>query len=298
MLKYSYTLFYITFLFVFTFHIPLIHAFEVNDIYFEDSGLVEIPLSDENINDSENNEISHEVEGEEIDVEQEVSVNYKTYEIFLDESTVKKGYTYEVDENMFRLGFNSGVLAEETGIRIKHFSSDVFTFPDGFKPVSDVYEFDILNAQSFDNTKPFILEARTFSNVLGKKRVYFYNGVVNSWVELPSWAADENKVRSYIHLPYAKLVVLEDNNVMEVGHASWYAYKNCDCAASPDYPKGTLLDVTNLDTGKTITVRVNDWGPERDIFPNRVIDLDKVAFQKLGKLSDGVLKNILVTPAQ
>ena len=75
-----------------------------------------------------------------------------------------------------------------------------------------------------------------------------------------------------------------------------YKYKNCDCAASPDYPKGTMLKVTNLENGKSIIVKVNDWGPERDKHPDRVIDLDKTAFKKLGSLSRGLLKNVRVEP--
>jgi rare lipoprotein A (peptidoglycan hydrolase) len=76
----------------------------------------------------------------------------------------------------------------------------------------------------------------------------------------------------------------------EYGQASWYAYKGCDCAASPDYPKGTQLLVSLPDDpDSNITVVVNDYGPERDIFPNRVIDLDSTAFKKLAPLSLGVI---------
>jgi len=76
-----------------------------------------------------------------------------------------------------------------------------------------------------------------------------------------------------------------------VGEASWYAYKNGDFAASRDFPKGTKLKVTNqktgVDQGKSVIVTINDYGPE--IQTNRIIDLDKMAFQKIGNLSDGVM---------
>ncbi|MBU2566041.1 septal ring lytic transglycosylase RlpA family protein [Patescibacteria group bacterium] len=78
---------------------------------------------------------------------------------------------------------------------------------------------------------------------------------------------------------------------MQQGDASWYAYKNCDCAASPDFPKGSYVKVTCLnDETKSVTVRINDFGPERDIFPNRVIDLDKVAFAKLASPGAGIIQ--------
>ncbi|MCX6740406.1 MAG: septal ring lytic transglycosylase RlpA family protein [Candidatus Parcubacteria bacterium] len=77
---------------------------------------------------------------------------------------------------------------------------------------------------------------------------------------------------------------------MSEGVASWYKYKSCNCAASPDYPKGTKLKVTNVDNGKSIIVKVNDWGPDRSVHPNRVIDLDVVAFKQIAKKSAGLCK--------
>lgn len=69
---------------------------------------------------------------------------------------------------------------------------------------------------------------------------------------------------------------------MRIGEASWYRYKECDCAASPDFPKGTYLLVTRVDKpDRSVVVRVNDFGPERDKHPDRAIDLDYVAFEKL-----------------
>jgi rare lipoprotein A (peptidoglycan hydrolase) len=34
---------------------------------------------------------------------------------------------------------------------------------------------------------------------------------------------------------------------------------------------------------------VNDWGPDRSVHPDRVIDLDSVAFKKLASLGAGVI---------
>lgn len=89
----------------------------------------------------------------------------------------------------------------------------------------------------------------------------------------------------------AKLRLVQVEGWMSEGYASWYAYKNCNCAASPDFPKGSYVKVTRVsDPSKIIIVRINDFGPERDIFPDRVIDLDKIAFAALGPLGAGVMK--------
>ncbi len=83
---------------------------------------------------------------------------------------------------------------------------------------------------------------------------------------------------------------------MRQGTATWYRYKGCDCAASPDFPKGTKL-LIRLANHPEISdvVTVNDYGPDRNLFPNRVIDLDAVAFKKLAPLSLG-LTQVTVEP--
>lgn len=89
----------------------------------------------------------------------------------------------------------------------------------------------------------------------------------------------------------ATVRLVEVEGYMSEGYASWYAFKHCPCAASPDFPKGTLVRVTKLsDPVKSIVVKINDWGPERDLFPERAIDLDKVAFAELASTGAGVMR--------
>lgn len=84
------------------------------------------------------------------------------------------------------------------------------------------------------------------------------------------------------------------NGLMRQGMASWYSYKKCLCAASPDVPKGTRLIVRRADDrSRFVVVTVNDWGPERDKFPERAIDLDKVAFKRIGNTRGGVLRVVV-----
>lgn len=56
-------------------------------------------------------------------------------------------------------------------------------------------------------------------------------------------------------------------------------------AAHPALPLGTKAKVTNLETGKSVEVRVNDRGPK---VKGRDLDLSKAAAQKLGMKKDGV----------
>jgi rare lipoprotein A len=56
-------------------------------------------------------------------------------------------------------------------------------------------------------------------------------------------------------------------------------------AAHPTLPFGTLLQVTNIATGKSVTVRVNDRGP---FVKGRVVDVSYSAAQALGMVHSGV----------
>jgi len=80
----------------------------------------------------------------------------------------------------------------------------------------------------------------------------------------------------------------------QVGVASWYRGSWRDRASSQDLvaahrslPFGTSVQVTALDTGRSVVVRINDRGP---FGRGRVIDLSRAAADLLGMRSDGVAR--------
>jgi G5 domain/Lytic transglycolase len=74
----------------------------------------------------------------------------------------------------------------------------------------------------------------------------------------------------------------------QTGQASWYDFCRVDgdYAAHLTLPFGTVVTVTNLDNGKTVTVVINDRGPYG--VPGRIIDLCDSAFAQIAPLSQGV----------
>lgn len=227
----------------------------------------------------------------EIGSENEVNI----YNLKLDEATLFRGYTASLFENNFRVGIFPGVLSEETKIIFKE-----LTVPEKFLPIPDpkekklvsyIFEFDIENKAAFHNEKPVIIEIKYPADSNNLKKIYFWDKGKGEWRELPSKSiVERNVVRAPLHLPYARLAIFEDPNIMEVGVASWYKYRGCNCAASPDWPKGSQLKVTNLYNDSYVVVTVNDYGPDRSIHPDRVIDLDLVAFEKLASRWFGLIK--------
>ena len=104
--------------------------------------------------------------------------------------------------------------------------------------------------------------------------------------------------KRYYVLPHA-------NNYSKEGVASWYGTKFHGkltssrevfsmygmTAASTDLPLPTYAEVTNLDNGRKIIVKVNDRGP---FVSDRILDLSYAAAKKLGYADKGVA-NVRVT---
>ena len=61
--------------------------------------------------------------------------------------------------------------------------------------------------------------------------------------------------------------------------------KNELTAAHPTLPFGTRVRVTNVSTGRSVTVRVNDRGP---YVPGRIVDVSYSAAEALGMVGQGV----------
>ena len=83
-----------------------------------------------------------------------------------------------------------------------------------------------------------------------------------------------------------------------VGIASFYKYESRTAsgeqfnpreltAAHRTLPFGTRLRVTNVATGQSVTVRVNDRGP---FIPGRVVDVSLSAAKELGMIDRGITK--------
>jgi rare lipoprotein A len=100
------------------------------------------------------------------------------------------------------------------------------------------------------------------------------------------------------HTPFAPHKNAGDTKIASQGLASFYTEgartangEKFDTheltAAHPTLPFGTRLRVTNVATGRSVTVRVNDRGP---YVPGRVVDVSYSAADALGMVGKGVAK--------
>ncbi|MFP4514979.1 MAG: RlpA-like double-psi beta-barrel domain-containing protein [Parcubacteria group bacterium] len=209
--------------------------------------------------------------------------------IYLDKATIAKGYTVTGFNENLKLSLVPGILNEDTRVDMEEIVG--MSLPFNLEKLSPVYQFEFRNKAAYDNHKPFYIQFSYDEENSDYKQVFFFDNNYNTWRPLPTRDyPEENFVRSLIHLPYARIAVFSYPNVMGQGDASWYAYKGGNFAASPDFPKGSIIRVHNLANDKYVDVEINDFGPDRSIFPNRIIDLDKEAFRKISSPSAGIIQ--------
>jgi rare lipoprotein A len=100
------------------------------------------------------------------------------------------------------------------------------------------------------------------------------------------------------HTPFARPNNATPTQIASQGVASFYTegqqtasgekFDTHDLtAAHPTLPFGTRLRVTNVATGRSVTVRVNDRGP---YVPGRVVDVSHSAADALGMVESGITK--------
>jgi rare lipoprotein A len=100
------------------------------------------------------------------------------------------------------------------------------------------------------------------------------------------------------HTPFARTKNAAPTQIASQGVASFYTEgertangekfdTNALTAAHPTLPFGTRLRVTNVSTGRSVTVRVNDRGP---YVPGRIVDVSHSAANALGMVESGIAK--------
>jgi len=237
-------------------------------------------------------------------------IDEELYTWAFDAATIQRGYTVSTPDDQFHVGVLPDVLIGETDVTIKVFDHTEYIhreiyrvgpaaqtsqdeqednssrlevdwmLPEGKEIVSPIYEFDIKGAADLYNPeKPLWLRFHYLAETQSNLGVYFWDKGQSQWIPIPTENDLQSKsLRAAIHLTYAPMAILSDI-IPNEGEASWYAYRDCNCAASRDYPSGTLLKVTDLTTQNSVVVEVNDYGPE--LWTGRIIDLDVTAFEQL-----------------
>ena len=177
---------------------------------------------------------------------------------------------------------------------------DDITTPSRLSPVADNTQIKVIRVKieqqtvnqpipfSVQSTEDDTLSWRTKKvqqkGVNGTKEIIYkvvsYDGKEISRKELSESVTQNPVVEISVQGTYMKL------GKANTGQGTWYAFKGGLFAASTTIPRGAYVKVTDADNGQSVVVQINDYGPQGK---GRIIDLDKVAFEKIADLGAGVI---------
>lgn len=160
-----------------------------------------------------------------------------------------------------------------------------------WQALSPAYDYAISSTGIYNPGQPLQVKINYTPASKLRKQIFSYDEYSSTWQPIPSLDHPQDKyVSAELGVATGRLIVLANPDILTVGFASWYKYKGGLFAASPDFDKGTVLRVYNEANNKSVDVTVNDWGPDRSKYPDRVIDLDYPAFLKIAPAGAGLVK--------
>ncbi|QQG52496.1 MAG: serine hydrolase [Candidatus Falkowbacteria bacterium] len=169
-------------------------------------------------------------------------------------------------------------------------NSEKFRIPWEWEALTPSYQYSFVGSGLYDPSRPMTVKINYPQKNNQLKQIFSYDFLSGVWRPVPTkdYPAEQYATMT-TDATSGWLIVLAKPEVMTVGKASWYKYKEGLFAASPDFIKGTKLRVYNTDNNKFVDVTINDYGPDRAKHPDRVIDLDRVAFEKIASLNAGII---------
>ncbi len=212
-----------------------------------------------------------------------------------------KDLSFSSEDNFITLKIKSGVNIDDSYFRFlnlipKDKIADNFNFGD-LKPASDLYylqiesdyESDIFNQASLNIN--FEAEGKL-------KSVYFWDKSELKFVKIEATRDNRNNILSFNVPKVDDLIFGLFEEPVQTGKASWYVHPRFPLemmAASVDFPFGSQVKVTNLANGKEVIVTIKDYGPDKSVHPDRVIDLGKEAFAVIASVGAGII-DVTVEP--
>lgn len=179
-------------------------------------------------------------------------------------------------------GFREITFAERRGIldeAEKFWPAEPLELEDALLWLFRTRSIDDVQKITYD-TIPTYLERYPIAHVAGNERMELSEDVLRALLSSldEKLASESHEVSLYSEKFHGKGTAFGESFNM---HAMTAAHRT--------FPHNTLVEVTNKDNGKTVTVRINDRGPYVD---GRDMDLSLGSFLMLSPRSAGVLRNV------
>lgn len=223
------------------------------------------------------------------------SINLPETKAFsIDQITIKRGVTIGSKEGGVVVGIILNALSAPTTVTLAFKEVDTSNVKKGFTP--PLWSVAISMDPAVEILRPFPL-VLSVSESEEYPFIHRWDDGREQWEyqrTALSWPRQE--VRTMIS-SVGTYAVLYDQAHHVFGRATWYPDRLSKdtpiAAASNEYPIGTKLKVTNVETHESVVVPVHSTGP---YIKGRILDLTKSAFAKIGfPRKQGVLQ-VLIEP--
>lgn len=188
-------------------------------------------------------------------------------------------------------------MLRESGITI---AEDDFILPDGEMPLKDEQTIEVVRVVVKESVEheslPFEKIEKNDEKMGWRERSVTQKGVKGELEKKYRIVSHNGKIvrkalvsQTVVKEPIDEIATqgtLVKTGKKHTGLGTWYSFTGTLAAASPWLPMGSYAKVTNKANGKSVMVRINDRGP---FGKNRIIDLDKVAFEKIASIGAGII---------
>lgn len=161
------------------------------------------------------------------------------------------------------------------------------TLPKTLELISPLCLIDVSEKISYDTTQGIQI---TYQDIPLKKHTsfFYWDGNQKKWFALPS-IQREGIISTQYYQHFGIIGVFHDLTESREGIASWYRHSKTPQGAATNYfPLGTKVRVTNLENNKSIIVTITSTWTQKN--PQRVIDIERTGFKKIGLISQGILR--------
>ena len=159
--------------------------------------------------------------------------NLKSITAELNFTTGSASQTVDSSDGQLSMIVEPNSLLRPTNVEIKGVT--IKTLPWNLKQLSSIYQIDLDDDSALNTAVGFKLRLHYQEVNNDYKQIFYYNTIQNTWQPLTNShdLPEEQIVEVILNQPYTQVAIFSHPQVMTVVQASWYAYKNCDCAASP-----------------------------------------------------------------
>ena len=159
------------------------------------------------------------------------TVDYLENNYQIGEQTLERGITFSFENGQLLLPIFPKKISTPFHLKVVREDRKYFSLPEDYRLATEI--FTIQTDEQNGEAVPLTLIFKIGNGDFWGKELYSFD-MERGWQRFVGATSKNDKITVTTANEKITLAVLQSKGPMTVGRASWYKYKNCDCAASPD----------------------------------------------------------------